>query len=148
MWGIKGIRRIVKVKIGYENFYVYSAVCPATGEDFTLLLPYVNTRVMNRSLAEFGTWLEGRKCILVMDQAGWHCSKELRVPSNVEIAHLPPYSPELNPVERLWDWLKRNAIRNRFFDTLVEIMDAADEQIRMLTPEILKSMCACEYLAH
>jgi putative transposase len=123
-------------------------VCPETGEDFTLSLPYVNTKTMNRFLEEFGTYLNGRKCILVMDQAGWHCSKELQVPPSVDIVHLPPYSPELNPVERLWDWLKRNAIRNRFFDALVEVMDAVDDQVRLFTPELLRSMCVCEYLAH
>jgi len=142
------VRPTVKVKIGYENFYAYSAVCPSTGENFTLFLPYVNTAMMNMFLEGLGAWLEGHRCILIMDQAGWHRSNDLLIPPNIEIVYLPPYSPELNPVERLWGWLKRNTIRNRFFDTLEEVMDAVEEQLKMATAELLKSMCACNYLLH
>jgi hypothetical protein len=141
------VRPEVKVKIGYENFYAYSAVCPSSGGNLTLFLPFVNTAVMNWFLAGLGEWLEGRRCILVMDQAGWHKSKDLQVPANIGIVYLPAYSPELNPVERLWDWLKRNTIRNRFFDTVEEVMDAVAEQLKMATEDILKSMCACNYLS-
>jgi len=147
-WATKGVRPIVEVKIGYGNFYAYSAVCPSTGDDFTLFLPQVNTAMMNMFLEGFGAWLEGRRCILVMDQAGWHKSKELQVPTNIEIVYLPAYSPELNPVERLWDWLKRNTIRNSFFEGVEEVMDAVAEQLKEATTELLKSMCACNYLLH
>jgi len=147
-WARKGVRPVVKVKIGYENFYVYSAVCPTTGDDVTLFLPWVNTAMMNIFLEHLSVALNGRRCFLVMDQAGWHSSADLRLPPNIEPVYLPPHSPELNPVERLWDWLKRNTIRNQFFQTLDEVMDSVEDYMRNATAPILKSMCGCTYLAH
>jgi transposase len=85
------------VRPGCKNFYAYSAVCPASGEDFSLLLPCVDTRAMNAFLGEMAGALGGRRCVLVMDRAGWHMSKDLKVPPNIRIVFLPPYSPELIP---------------------------------------------------
>ena len=145
-WARKGERPLVKVKIGFENFYVYSAVCPATGEDFTLFLPWVNTPMMNMFVERMGAALGGRPCLLVMDQAGWHSSKDLEMPPSIEPVYLPPHSPELNPVERLWDWLKRNTIRNQFFQTIDEVMDSVGDCMKNATAAFLKSMCGCNYL--
>jgi transposase len=136
------------VRPGYRNFYVYSAVCPATGEDFTLLLPWVNTDMMNVFLAGMAERLGGRRCILIMDRAGWHVSKDLGVPPNIRIVLLPPYSPELNPVERLWKWIKRHAVRNRLHLTLESVMDAVGECIKTATPDFFRSICRCSYLSN
>jgi transposase len=148
MWTRKGRRRVATVKPGYQSFFAYSAVCPATGEDATLFLRRVCTAEMNYFLAHLAGVLGGRECILVMDRAGWHCSKGLEVPPNIEIVFLPPYSPELNPVERLWQWLKRHTIRNRLYLCLEELMDAAQRCMRSATPEFLMSICRCGYLSN
>jgi transposase len=147
-WATMGERPVAAVKPGYSNFWVYSAVCPATGEDLTLVMPRVCTEAMNAFLAEFAAQLAGRECILVMDQAGWHVSKELEVPPNIEIVLLPPYSPELNPVERLWQWIKRHSIRNRLHLTLESVMDAVEGCIRAADALFLRSLCRCGYLSH
>jgi transposase len=148
MWAKVGETPVAVVKPGYQSFFAYSAVCPATGEDATLFLPKVNTDTMSYFLAHMADVLKGRECLLVMDRAGWHCSKELKVPPNIEIVHLPPYSPELNPVERLWQWLKRHAIRNRLHLSIEEVMDAAQDCMRTVTAPFLKSVCRCNYLSH
>ena len=148
LWAKKGVRPVVHVRPGYGNFYAYSAVCPATGEDVTLFLPRVNTGMMNIFLGELGKALGGRRCLLVMDRAGWHRSADLDVPENIEIVLLPPYSPELNPVERLWAWLKRHALRNRLHLTIDSVMDAAGAAMRMATAPFLKRLCRCDYLLH
>ena len=111
-WGLKGTRPTVAVQTGYESFYMYSAVSPATGEDVSLFLPWINTAMMNVFFEAMQEALNGRNCLLVLDQAGWHKSQGLLVPENIELVYLPPYSPELNPVERLWQWLKRHSLRN------------------------------------
>jgi transposase len=147
MWAKKGKRKVAVVKPGYQNFFAYSAVAPATGEDATLFLRRVNTESMSYYLAHLAEVLAGRECLLVMDRAGWHCSKDLNVPPNIEIVFLPPYSPELNPVERLWQWLKRHTIRNRIFHTVEEVMDAAQGCMRAATPDFFKSICRCNYLS-
>ncbi len=108
-WARKGVRPMAVVRPGYQNFYVYSAISPFTGEDVSLFLPWVNTVTMNLFLAHLSLSLGERCCFLVMDKAGWHVSDDLIIPANIEPVFLPPYSPELNPVERLWQWLKRHS---------------------------------------
>jgi transposase len=147
-WARRGGRTVAVVRPGYKNFYAHGAVCPATGEDFTLVLPRVCTALMQVFLDQMAGHLCGRECILVMDRAGWHVSKELRVPPNITIVLLPPYSPELNPVERLWQWVKRHAIRNRLFLRLEEVMDAVGGCLKSMTAEFLRGICRCGYLSH
>jgi hypothetical protein len=118
------------VRPGYKNFYAYSAVCPATGEDFTLLLPWVNTDMMNLFLAGMAERLGGRRCILGMDRAGWHVSKELKVPPNM----------------RLWRWVKRDTILNRLHLTLESVEDAAGAYMGAATADFFRSVCRCDYL--
>jgi transposase len=75
--------------------------------------------------------------ILIMDGAGWHKSKDLKVPKNIEIVLLPPYYPELNPVERLWRHIKDHTIRNKVFDTLLELENEISEFVKNLTDETI-----------
>ena len=97
-WFRTGIRTPVKIKLGYKNFYLYSATSPKTGKEFTLLLPNVNIQCMSIFLEEFAKVNKDQKIVIVMDGAGWYKSKKLIVPNNIRIIILPPYSPELNPV--------------------------------------------------
>lgn len=137
----------MKVKLGFKNFYLYSAVNPKTGEDFTLLLPKVNTDCMNVFLEEMVKKKQDKSIIMIMDGAGWHSSNDLKVPSNIEIIYLPPYSPELNPVERMWLYIKQRTIKNKIYDTI----EALEEVIcgflsSSINEAILKSVCRVEYL--
>jgi transposase len=85
---------------------------------------------------------------LVLDQAGWHSSLGLELPENIELIYLPPYSPELNPVERLWQWLKRHSLRNRFFPDLDSAMDSIQWYLQKAGRQSIKSLCGCQYLLH
>lgn len=145
MYGRKGVRLVRRVRPGYRNFYVYSAVSPVDGDSFHLCLPWVNTAMMSLYLAELAKAFAGKKVWLVMDRAGWHVSKDLRVPANVRLIFLPPYSPELNPVERLWQWLRRHVCRNRLFESIEELSAALTRALRDLLPPFLASLCRCSY---
>ncbi len=79
--------------------------------------------------------------ILIMDGAGWHKSKGLVIPRNIQIIIIPPYCPELNPVERLWKYIKDNTIKNKVFETLSELEDMVCEFVKNLTVDILISVC-------
>jgi len=81
--------------------------------------------------------------ILIMDSAGWHKSKSLIIPKNIQIVFLPPYCPELNPVERLWRYIKDNVIKNRVFETLLELEVAVCEFVKDLSVDIVRSICGC-----
>ena len=111
-WFKKGERTSVQVKLGFQNFYIYSAVNPISGDSFTLKLPNVDTTCMNIFLEEISKEIGESEAVIIMDGAGWHKSKDLVTPKNITIKLLPPYCPELNPVERLWLYIKQNTIRN------------------------------------
>jgi transposase len=147
-WSRKGVRPMATVKTGYDNFYMYSAVSPATGEDVSLFLPWVNTAMMNVFLEALQKALNGRECLLVLDQAGWHSSRDLLVPQNIKLVYLPPYSPELNPVERLWQWLKRHSLRNQFHPNLESAMNAVQKCFQQTTRRFMMNLCRCLYLFH
>jgi transposase len=142
-WARKDVRPVATARPGYE---VYIAICPTTGESVSLFLPWVNTEMMNIFLEHLKTALGDRDCLLVLDQAGWHIATGLQVPANIEFVLLPPYSPELNPVERLWQWLKRHSLRNRFYNNLESVMDAVQSCMNQATATTLMSLCRCNYL--
>ena len=146
IWAEKGKTPITYVKPGYENFYTYAGVSPLTGEDFILFLPEVNTEMMNLYLEKFSECYPEEKILLILDCAGWHRSKALKVPKNIELLYLPPYTPELNPVEKLWLWFRRHVCRNRIFETLEELMEELEKFICSLSPELLLRLCRVNYL--
>lgn len=145
-WFKTGIRTPVKIKLGYKNFYLYSATSPKTGKEFTLLLPSVNIDCMNIFLKEFAKVNHGKKIAIVMDGAGWHKSEKLILPKNIRIIIQPPYSPEINPTEKLWQYIKDHTIKNRIYKTLQELENVVCKFVRTLTPEIIKSVCKVIYM--
>jgi transposase len=145
-WARRGVRPLAWVNPGYENFYVYSAVAPKPGEAFSLFLPWVNTQAMNVYLEELAAAYPDKRILLIWDGAGWHESKGLRIPDNIRCEALPPYSPELNPVERLWQWLRRHVTRNQLFDSQEALMDRLADALRKPEPALLGSLCRCGYL--
>lgn len=145
-WFPKGSRTAVKAKLGFQNFYVYSAVSPKTGEDCSIIVPYVNAATLSVFLQEMARNLQGREAFLIMDQAGWHKADKLIVPKNIEILYLPPYSPELNPVERLWQHSKDALLKNKVYDTLEVLEEAVTLFFKQLSPSTISSVCATNYM--
>ena len=145
-WARRAKRPEAPVDPGYQNFYVYSAVSPKSGDAFSLFLPWVNTDAMNVYLEHLAAAHPDKKILMIWDGAGWHGSKCLRIPATIRCEPLPPYSPELNPVERLWQWLRRHVTRNRVFDSEEALMDSLAATLRGLDSGFLTSLCACGYL--
>ena len=120
VWAKKGVRPTAPVCPAYKWLYGFGFVRPQTGETYWLLLPTVSVEVMNLALAEFARDVnpEAKKqIVLLVDRAGFHISKAVQVPAGIELFYLPPYSPELQPAERLWPLL-REVIANRVLKTL------------------------------
>tara|TARA_Y100000385_G_C12714880_1_gene476135 strand:- start:19 stop:624 length:606 start_codon:yes stop_codon:yes gene_type:complete len=145
-WFRTGIRTPVKIKLGYKNFYLYSAANPKTGKEFTLLLPNVNINCMNIFLKEFSKTIKQRKVLIVMDGAGWHKSDKLKYPENIRILIQPAYSPELNPIEKLWQYIKDHTIKNKIYKTLPDLENQVCKFVRTLNPEIIRSICNVNYV--
>jgi len=117
VWSLRGRRPRSYGQARYQWMYVYGFVQPKTGRSFQVFLPRVKTELMSQALAEFSAWADpGRDKILllIVDNAGWHRSKSLVVPSNVLLHRLPPATPELQPVEPYWS-LIRETVANRGF---------------------------------
>ena len=106
--------------------YIFAAIEPGTDNAFALLMPEVNTDAMQQFLDRFAATIgEDEHVAMVLDQAGWHGANALQVPSNITLVPLPPYSPELNPVERVWLHLKDRFLSHRLLNDYEAIVDAA-----------------------
>jgi transposase len=104
--------------------YIFGAICPARGTGAGLVMPRRTTEAMNLHLAEIAKAVApGAHGVLLLDQAGWHTTKKLIVPANITLLPLPARSPELNPVENLWQFMRDNWLGNRIFAASEAILD-------------------------
>lgn len=145
-WARHGVRPRALVKPAYQNFYLYASVSPHSGKSFTLFLPWVNTEMMSLYLSQLAATYADQEIISIMDRAGWHRASNLIVPANLNIVFLPPYSPELNPAEKLWQWLRRHVCRNRLFQSENKLMDALQQTLKQMSPKQLATLCHCSYV--
>jgi hypothetical protein len=122
-WAPMWERPIVGRQVIREFVYAIAAVCPTSGEIPSLVMPWVDTEIMAIFLAHTAMELKDAHCLMFLDRAGWHIAKDLRVPKSITLLPLPPYSPELNPVEHIWDHLRENYFGNKNFDSLDGVED-------------------------
>jgi transposase len=142
VWASKGSRPTAVKQTEYEWVYLFAAVNPATGDSSAMLAPTVNTDYMNEHLRFISEQAgQDQHVVLVLDQAGWHVAKALKVPDNITLLHLPPYSPELNPVERVWAYLKSHYLANRVFKDYDDLFDASRNAWNALNESDLQSIC-------
>lgn len=131
-----------------EYMYVYSAVCPAEGKLTSLILPHADSQMMSLFLEHVSKEFANFFIILVADRAGWHLSKKLVLPENISILPLPPYSPELNPVEHLWEEIREKGLANIAFESLDELEDKLCQKLKKIAQntELIKSMTNFPYI--
>lgn len=122
-WCQKGIIPTVTQQLIIEYSYAFSAVCPETGDVCSLIMPYADSEAMSIFLQTLSEQQSRERIILCMDKAGWHTTKMLKIPSNIILWFLPPYSPELNPVELMWRELRTKYFNNRTFKSMQELED-------------------------
>lgn len=124
IWAEKGTRPRVPRQQQFLYEYIFGAVCPKREIAVGLVLPCANAEGMQLLLNEISAETPpGRIAVIIMDGAGWHHFKGLVIPENIRILFLPAYSPELNPVEQIWQYLKDKFLANRVFVSLEEILD-------------------------
>ena len=127
MWGQTGSRPVAPKDLGFASAYVFGAVCPSQGKAAALIMPICNTAAMNHHLCEISSQVAAdAHAVVILDGASWHNSHGLVVPGNITLLALPPYSPELNPVERIWHYLRSHWLANSVFPSLADIMDACE----------------------
>ena len=124
VWARRGTRPRAMRDTRYQWAYLFGAVCPGRGVAAGLVLPYANTEAMTLHLAEIARAVApGAHAVLVLDGAGWHGGKDLVVPDNITLLPLPPYAPELNPVENVWQYLRSNKLAITVFEPCADIVD-------------------------
>ena len=148
LWAPKGTRPRAIRQQQYENAYIYGAVCPSRDKGVALVLPVANSEAMSLHLEEISKNTEaGRLAIVIMDQAAWHTSSKLRKFSNVVPIMLPPYSPELNPVEQVWKKLREDSLANRCYENYDDIIQSCTRAWNKFTEVAggVRSLCSREW---
>ena len=147
-WWMRGERPPGLCDKRFASASIFAAVRPATGEDFCLVLPRVCTEAMNRFLVDFAAVPANTHALMVLDGAGWHDQRSVTIPPNVPLVPLPAYSPELNPVERIWLYLRERYLSHRLLADYETVVDACCKAWNALTTETgrIKSLCAYPYL--
>lgn len=146
-WAPHGVRPVVAQQIVRQSVYAFAAVAPAQGQLVSLILPTVNTDMMNVFLAHVATTFPEYFVVMQLDGARWHNSGTVVVPANIRLLVQPPYSPELNPVERIWKHLRKHALRNTYAKTLDEVIDLVTDGLHDLgnQPDVLRSLTKAPY---
>lgn len=132
IWVEEGENPVAQVNWRFEWLWLVTFVHPESGESYGWIVPYINTDVFNLLLADFAEYFgfgQDKHALLVVDQAGWHTSHNLKVPEGIHLSFLPSHSPELQPSERLWPFTDE-AIANQSFESLDELEEVLFQRCR------------------
>lgn len=140
----KGIKPLVSYQHKFKNFYLFGSFSPITGTQFTLELPKCNTDCFQLYLDEFSRQDPQEFKIIFLDNGAFHKSKALEIPPNIELVFIPPYTPELNPAEKIWRYLK-DRIANKIHASLDDLSDTVAGLVNGLSKLTIKSITAYEY---
>jgi hypothetical protein len=139
-----GVQPVATVTHTFASFYLYGAVDPTTGDSFFLELPWLNTTAFQVWLDHFAGTFPDSFNLLVLDNGAFHTTKALQWPANVAPVFLPPYSPELNPIERLWRDLK-DKVADCVLTTRDQLSDAVGRILQGYSPATLQSLTGYTY---
>jgi hypothetical protein len=147
-WAPPGIRPQVPSQVVRESVFIFAAVAPGAGLMTSLVLPTANTAMMNLFLEHVSKSFENYFIVMQVDQAGWHRSKALVVPANIRLIEQPAHSPEVNPVEHLWEELREKYLHNRLFSSLDLLVEVLCQGLNELTDDTdrLRSMMSFPHL--
>ncbi len=148
-WWLRGKRPAGCCDKRFASAWLFGAARIGTDQAFALVLPFVSTAAMQAWLDTFAATLApGTHVALVLDQAGWHGAKALKVPESVSLIPLPAYSPELNPIERVWLYLRERYLSHRLFADHEAVLDACCDAWNALKTEVgrIASLTTYSYL--
>lgn len=149
VWARKGSRPRAVKQQQFEYGYLFGAVCPATGQTEAFITPLVNKAMMTEHLSQISKATpQGRHAVVIIDGAGWHTMDTASPFSNVTLIKLPPYSPELNPIEQVWQWLRQHCLSNRVFSGFDEIVEQVSVAWNTFISDIdrVKKLCARDWI--
>jgi hypothetical protein len=135
IWAPTGTRPRQVADLRTGCVYLFGAICPERGAGAAIAVQRANTEAMQLHLDEISANVaKGAHAVVILDRAGWHTTRKLKQPDNLTLMPLPPRSPELNPQENIWQYLRQRYLSNRIFPTYDDILDAVcDAWNRLLT---------------
>lgn len=142
---LPGVKPISQVQHEFKTYYLYGAVDPLTGDSLFLELPGLNSGCFQVFLDEFSEAYSDSFNLLLLDRGKFHQAQCLRIPSNVALILLPPYSPELNPIERVWEDIK-DKIADELFSTIEALKERVASILRNYVKSEIQSLTAYSYL--
>jgi transposase-like protein len=137
-WAPRGMRPNVPTQIVRQYTYAYAAVSPHDGVMDSLIMPEATEQAMSIFLKEVSDRHAEEFILMIMDGAGWHKAKALKVPDNMALMFLPPYSPELNPVEHIWDSIREHDFSNAAFNSMGAVEDQLMRSLATLEKETVR----------
>lgn len=140
-----GVKPICPFQQVFQSTYLFGAFSPITGDSFMLELPQCNSQNFQTYLDEFSKENPDEFKIIVLDNGAFHKAKDLKIPENIALVFLPPYSPELNPAEKMWANFKRT-FTNRLFKSLDELSEFIAEVSKTATKKAVRSICEYNYI--
>lgn len=141
----RGVKPICPFQQVFKSLYLFGAYSPLDGDSCMTEMPACNAATFQAFLWELAQQKPKELKIMALDNAPFHKAESLVIPENIKLIFLPPYSPELNPAEKIWAILKRK-FTNKMHHSLKEISQFMDKEIKELTTEIIKSVCAYQYV--
>jgi transposase len=147
VWAPTGSRPTLVRQCEYEWLYLWGAVDPMTGDSVAMITPTVDAGLMQTFVDGISGHVKADEhAVLVLDNAGWHHARALNWPANVTPMYLPAYSPELNPAENLWQYLRSHQLSNRVFEDYDSMFRRVDSAWATLDPARLRSLCRCPWI--
>ena len=135
----KGVRPKVQYQHKFATTYLYGSYSPIDGDAFVYEINGVNTGIFEAYLKEFSLHRPHQAKIVVIDNAGFHSTKNIHIPENIFLLRIPPYSPELNPCEQVWAWIKTR-YKNKVFKDMKKLKDWLHNTVSEMKTETIKSI--------
>ncbi len=135
-----GVKPIVTYKHNFKNTYLYGAFSPLDGKSFVWEVEGVDSKIFEAYLQEFSLQDPDELKIVIIDNAGFHSTKNIKIPDNIQLINLPPYTPELNPAEKIWHYIK-GKFKNQFFDDFGNLKSWLNDFVKnKLNSDLIKSI--------
>jgi len=141
----KGIKPVCPFQQVFQFTYAFGAFSPINGNKFVLELPECSSRTFQLFLDEFSQYNPDEFKIMLLDNGAFHKAQSLKIPDNIAPVFIPPYSPELNPAEKIW-WTWKRAFTNQLFASLDQLSGFIETQVIQTTPQKILSLCRYEYI--
>lgn len=116
----KGVKPLVRYQHAFKNTYLYGSFSPVNGDSFVYEIEGTTSEIFYKYLMAFSKYKPNELKIIIIDNAGFHSLKKYTIPQNIELVRIPPYSPELNPAEKIWAYIKQS-YKNKVFSNLENV---------------------------